>query len=90
MSRTVPRLPPVVLKFGGASLAQPQHVVRTVLEARASDGPVVVVVSAREKVTDLLLEAVRRPRDERQDADDESQRRCYSSCISRLHFLLLF
>jgi len=52
---------PLVLKFGGASLLEPDRVVRVVRNARAGDAPVVVIVSAREGVTDLLLEAIRRP-----------------------------
>ena len=63
MSRLRSGPPPLVLKFGGASLAEPERVTGAVREARAAEGAVVVVVSAREKVTDLLLEAVRRPRD---------------------------
>ena len=55
--------PALVVKFGGAALADPARVVRTVRSLRARAGPLVVVVSARERVTDLLLEVVRRPRD---------------------------
>jgi len=62
MSRRAAPAPPLVLKFGGASLADPARVVRTVHEARSRGAPVVVVVSAREKVTDLLLDGIRHPR----------------------------
>ncbi len=54
---------PLVVKFGGASLADPGRVVRAVAEARRRGRRVVVVVSARERVTDLLVAAVRTPRD---------------------------
>ena len=64
MSRDGSAAAPVVLKFGGASLAAPDGVLHAVRELRRTRVPVVVVVSAREKVTDLLLEAVRSPRDE--------------------------
>lgn len=53
---------PIVLKFGGASLSDPGRVVREVRSARAEGGPVVVVASAREGVTDLLIEALAHPR----------------------------
>jgi aspartate kinase len=53
---------PVVLKFGGASLADLDRVVRDVIEARAEGRPVVLVASAREGVTDLLAEALEHPR----------------------------
>jgi len=55
--------PPLVLKFGGASLSDLARVVRAVREARSDHGPVVVVVSARAGVTDLLLDTVRHPGD---------------------------
>ena len=63
MSRngTVPR----VLKFGGASLDDPSALVRDVRTARASAPSLVLVVSARSRVTDLLVEAVEHPRDRR-------------------------
>ncbi len=54
---------PLVMKFGGASLADPARVLRTVRNARARGRSVVLVVSAREHVTDLLLAAMRRPHD---------------------------
>ena len=56
------RASPVVLKFGGASLAEPAgvlHDVRAVLEEGAH---LVVVASAREGVTDLLTEGLAHPR----------------------------
>jgi aspartate kinase len=54
-----------VLKFGGASLSHPQRFVRAVQSAHAASPGLVLVVSAREQVTDRLLEAVRHPRDRR-------------------------
>jgi aspartate kinase len=63
MSPARARARPLVLKFGGAALADPTEVVRTVRRERRDRGPVVVVVSARERVTDRLWEAARRPRD---------------------------
>ncbi len=56
------RAPPLVLKFGGASLADPDRVVRDVLDARRAGRPLVLVASAREGVTDLLTEALDHPR----------------------------
>jgi aspartate kinase len=56
---------PVVLKFGGASLADPARVledVRSVLDERV---PLVLVASAREGVTDLLSRALAHPRSDR-------------------------
>ncbi len=57
----MPRIRPVVLKFGGASLADPARVVGEVRAAREGGVPLVVVVSAREGVTDRLSAAARRP-----------------------------
>jgi len=57
-----PARAPVVLKFGGASLADPTHVVTDVEAIRNNGTPVVVVASAREGVTDLLTEALSHPR----------------------------
>ena len=54
--------PPVVLKFGGASLADPGSVIRSVRAARDDGTPIVVVASAREGVTDLLTDALAHPR----------------------------
>jgi aspartate kinase len=58
---TRPRAP-IVLKFGGASLADPDRVVRDVEEARSEGRPLVVVASAREGVTDRLTNALAHPR----------------------------
>jgi aspartate kinase len=63
MTASNPAPVPLVIKFGGASLASPRRVVCIVREARRDEGAVVVVVSAREGVTDLLLAAARRPHD---------------------------
>ncbi|HTT15760.1 MAG TPA: aspartate kinase [Thermoplasmata archaeon] len=60
-----PQSTPLVLKFGGASLDVPERFVRAVATARASGRPLVVVVSARSRVTDLLVDAVEHPRDHR-------------------------
>jgi aspartate kinase len=51
-----------VLKFGGASLADPGQVTRDVRGVRDDGTPVVVVASAREGVTDLLSDALAHPR----------------------------
>jgi aspartate kinase len=53
---------PVVVKFGGASLADPERVVAEVRRLRSEGAPVVVVASAREGVTDLLAEVLAHPR----------------------------
>jgi aspartate kinase len=58
----VSRTAPVVLKFGGASLADPGRVLLEVRRAAEGGTPVVVVASAREGVTDRLAEAVAHPR----------------------------
>jgi aspartate kinase len=58
----VNRRPPVVLKFGGASLADPARVLEDVRDAQAEGAPLVVVASAREGVTDLLTDSLRHPR----------------------------
>jgi aspartate kinase len=55
--------PRLVMKFGGASLGDPRRVVEAVRAERARGGPLVLVVSAREAVTDRLLNGVRRPTD---------------------------
>ncbi len=57
------RRAPVVLKFGGASLENPARVARDVRAVLAEGAPVVLVASAREGVTDLLMKALARPRD---------------------------
>lgn len=56
------RTAPVVLKFGGASLADPARVLRDVRSLRDEGVNLVVVASAREGVTDLLSEALAHPR----------------------------
>lgn len=53
---------PIVLKFGGASLADPDRVVRDVRSRRDGGPPLVIVASAREGVTDLLSEGLAHPR----------------------------
>ncbi len=52
---------PIVLKFGGAALSDPAKVLRWVRLRGARGNPLVVVVSAREGMTDRLLRSVRRP-----------------------------
>jgi aspartate kinase len=56
------RRPPVVVKFGGASLEDPSRVAQEIRSIQAEGSPVVVVASAREGVTDLLTEALNHPR----------------------------
>jgi aspartate kinase len=56
------RRPPVVLKFGGAALTEPDRVASDVRAALREGAPVVVVVSAREGVTDRLSDALAHPR----------------------------
>jgi aspartate kinase len=56
------RKPPVVAKFGGASLDDPEHVVSFVRRRTARGERLVLVVSARRGVTDLLQQALARPR----------------------------
>ncbi|HXY12507.1 MAG TPA: aspartate kinase [Thermoplasmata archaeon] len=53
---------PIVLKFGGASLADPARVLEDIQDARSEGAPLVVVASAREGVTDLLLDGLAHPR----------------------------
>lgn len=67
-SRTAPA--PVVMKFGGSSVADLDRLrrVASFVVARAATQPVVVVVSAMGKTTDALVESAR------QLADDPSQR----------------
>jgi len=55
--------PPVVVKFGGASLADPAKVVARLLALRAEGRPVVAVVSARAGVTNRLVRTTRMLRD---------------------------
>lgn len=63
------RRAPVVVKFGGESLSEPELVVRRVRELRRGGTPVVVVVSARAGVTDLL-KRVFDPSAPRRDAEE--------------------
>ena len=53
---------PVVLKFGGASLADPERVLRDVRTLRNEGAPLVIVASAREGVTDRISEGLAHPR----------------------------
>ncbi len=50
------------MKFGGASLASPEKVVADIRALKQRTRDVVVVASARERVTDLLHEALAHPR----------------------------
>jgi aspartate kinase len=52
---------PLVVKFGGATLARPNEVVEWIRDRRATDGSTVVVLSAREGVTDLLRSMIEAP-----------------------------
>ena len=52
----------MVVKFGGASLADPVRVVEDVRTVRGDGTPVVVVASARQGITDLLLDGLAHPR----------------------------
>jgi aspartate kinase len=53
---------PLVLKFGGATLSRPSEVIDWIRRRRASNGAMVVVLSAREGVTDLLRSVIEDPR----------------------------
>jgi aspartate kinase len=53
---------PLVVKFGGATLSKPREVVEWVRSRAAAEGATVVVLSAREGVTDLLRAIVESPR----------------------------
>jgi len=53
---------PLVVKFGGATLSRPAEVVEWVSRRRATEGATVVVLSAREGVTDLLRSVLKSPR----------------------------
>ena len=55
--------PPVVVKFGGAALANVDEVAAHVRSLRAGGRRLIVVVSARAGVTDRLVAAVRDPTD---------------------------
>jgi len=57
-----PKRSPVVLKFGGASLADAGRVLADVRAVRDAHVPLVVVASAREGVTDLLSAGIDHPR----------------------------
>jgi aspartate kinase len=50
----VRRRAPIVLKFGGASLEDPDGIARDVRSLRSEGSPIVIVSSAREGITDLL------------------------------------
>ncbi|MGA7923906.1 MAG: aspartate kinase [Thermoplasmata archaeon] len=56
----------VVVKFGGAALGHLPEVTRYVRTARHEEVGLVVVVSARRGVTDLLLDALNHPRGKRE------------------------
>ncbi|MCI4351140.1 MAG: aspartate kinase [Thermoplasmata archaeon] len=60
----------VVLKFGGAALARVERLIERVAELQRHGQQVVVVVSAREGVTDRLLEIIEHPSDRRRHAID--------------------
>ncbi|HTT45650.1 MAG TPA: aspartate kinase [Thermoplasmata archaeon] len=62
MNRSVP---PVVLKFGGASLSDSSRVLHDVRSILSQGTPLVLVVSAREGITDLLTEGLAHPRSPR-------------------------
>jgi aspartate kinase len=53
---------PIVLKFGGASLADVEKLAQDVENVQKEGAPLVLVASAREGVTDLLMEALAHPR----------------------------
>ncbi|MFZ0829605.1 MAG: aspartate kinase [Thermoplasmata archaeon] len=53
---------PLVVKFGGATLSKPAEVVRWISQRCAGEGATVIVLSAREGVTDLLRSIVQAPR----------------------------
>lgn len=55
----------VVLKFGGASLDDPERIRERIAALRARRRPVVVIASARGGVTDRLKEMLEAPRDRR-------------------------
>jgi bifunctional aspartokinase / homoserine dehydrogenase 1 len=86
------RRAPLVLKFGGASLADPDRVVRDVQEARAQGRPLVVVASAREGVTDRLTRAIAQPRSasfHRRVVDEMRRRHPGLSPVGRRHLTRL-
>jgi aspartate kinase len=83
---------PLVLKFGGASLADPERVLVDVQRSRAHGAPLVIVASAREGVTDLLTEALRHPRSparHRKILDEVRRRHPRLSPTGRRHLVRL-
>jgi aspartate kinase len=54
----IPRRRSIVLKFGGAALSDPSRAIQWIRQTQQGAAPVVVVVSAREGVTDRLLGAL--------------------------------
>ena len=56
------RARPLVVKFGGASLEDLGRVIEDLRAVRARGAPVVVVASARQGVTDALLNGLAHPR----------------------------
>lgn len=70
--------PPVVVKFGGSSVDEPERVVERVRALRALHHPVILVVSARGGVTDRLKRLLERP------ADRAGHRRALAA-IARRH-----
>ena len=59
---------PLVVKFGGATLSNPAQVIGWIQRRRVEEGPMVVVLSAREGVTDLLRSLLVSPRAHRTHA----------------------
>lgn len=53
---------PLIIKFGGATLSSPEEVVRWIHQRYTVEGPMVIVLSAREGVTDLLRSVIHAPR----------------------------
>ncbi|HYA54769.1 MAG TPA: aspartate kinase [Thermoplasmata archaeon] len=79
---------PVVLKFGGASLSDTDRVLHDVRAVRSEGCPLVVVVSAREGVTDLLADGLAHPRSSRRHQEVvEAVRRAHPglSAVGRRH-----
>jgi aspartate kinase len=70
--------PPVVLKFGGATLSRPSKVIDWITRRRSEEGSLVIVVSAREGVTELLRSILAAPR-------ARTEHRRILSTIERLH-----
>ena len=63
---------PIVMKFGGTSVADAQAIARATAIVRAATPPVVVVVSAMAGVTDRLFAALSAAQDGRVDAADRA------------------